>query len=295
MDTVGTESKTAWPLSRDHAQVQTIMPELPEVETTRRGIEPHVIQREILGVLVRMPRLRWPVPPQLSQLLTGRTIDGVMRRAKYLLLKVGSGHLMIHLGMSGSLRLVQADTPAGKHDHVDFRLDSGFLLRYSDPRKFGSILWLESDPFSHPLLVNLGPEPLSDGFDGDYLYRCSRGRKVAVKSLLMNSRMVVGIGNIYANETLFLAGIRPDRAAGRISRTRYQRLAEHINEVLNRAIEMGGTTLRDFVGVDGQPGYFRQTLLVYGRGNQLCTECQTLLTEIRLGQRSSVFCRTCQR
>lgn len=271
------------------------MPELPEVETTRRGIEPHLMQRKIVRVLVRMPELRWPIPADLSQRLTGRTIERVIRRAKYLLLQVDSGFLMIHLGMSGSLRLVRSDVTAGKHDHVDMELDSGIVLRYNDPRRFGSILWLEGDPGKHPLLVNLGPEPLADNFDGDYLYGVSRRRKVAIKVLLMNNQVVAGIGNIYASEALFLAGIRPDRMAGRISRVRYHNLAKVIKEVLSRAIEMGGTTLRDFFGADGQPGYFTQALNVYGRGNQPCCKCQHLLKETRLGQRSSVYCSRCQR
>jgi len=270
------------------------MPELPEVETTRRGIEPHLIQHKIVRVLVRMPQLRWPVPAELGQLLTGRTFERVTRRSKYLLLQVDNGHTMIHLGMSGSLKLVRADMRPGKHDHVDFCLDNGFALRYNDPRRFGSILWLGDDPYQHPLLASLGPEPLSEDFDGDYLYEISRSRKVPIKLMLMNSHLVAGIGNIYANEALFMAGIRPDRAAGRISRMRYQVLAVKIKEVLEKAIEMGGTTIRDFVGADGQPGYFKQTLLVYGKGNQPCSNCRTLLKEVRLGQRSSVFCRRCQ-
>jgi|TARA_Y100000310_G_scaffold309708_1_gene354104 formamidopyrimidine-DNA glycosylase len=271
------------------------MPELPEVETTRRGIAPNLIQHKIVRVLVRMPNLRWPVPAELTQLLTGKTVNRVTRRAKYILLWVDGGSVLIHLGMSGSLGLVQADLTPGKHDHVDFFLDSGILLRFTDPRRFGSILWLASDPFEHPLLANLGPEPLSDSFDGEYLHRRSRGRKVAVKMLLMNNRLVAGIGNIYASEALFVAGIRPDRAAGRISRTRYETLSACIKEVLNRAIEMGGTTLRDFLNADGRPGYFKQTLLVYGRADQPCTKCRKLLKQIRLGQRSSVFCSSCQR
>lgn len=271
------------------------MPELPEVETTRRGIESSLLHRKIAHVLVRMPKLRWPVPPELAHLVTGKTIEQVMRRAKYLVLKLDGGSVLIHLGMSGSLRLVQSNLTAGKHDHVDFCFDSGIVLRYNDPRRFGSILWLENDPLKHPLLKDLGPEPLCDGFDGDYLYQLSRGRKVAIKMLLMNNQVVAGIGNIYASEALFTAGIRPDRAAGRISRARYLTLAACIKEVLNRAIAMGGTTLRNFLKPDGQPGYFKQTLLVYGRGEQPCTKCRMPLKQIRLGQRSSVFCSRCQR
>ena len=244
-------------------------------------------------VIVREARLRWPVPDQLVALLSGQVIEAVQRRAKYLLFRTAAGSLMVHLGMSGSLRLVDATEPPGRHDHIDILFDGGVCLRYHDPRRFGCFLWLAPGD-DHPLLRNLGPEPLSSDFDGQLLYRRSRGRKVAVKSFIMDGKVVVGVGNIYANEALFLAGIRPDRAAGRISSARYQHLAENVKLVLTNAIAQGGTTLRDFVGGDGKPGYFAQQLLVYGRGGQPCKTCGSVLQEQRLGQRSSVYCVTCQ-
>lgn len=271
------------------------MPELPEVETTRRGIEPHLRGQAIARVVVRQPRLRWPIPDDLAELLVGRIVERVERRAKYLLVPFPHGTLLMHLGMSGSLRLVRADEPAGKHDHVDLELASGLALRYHDPRRFGAMLWQAAGAPPHPLLEGLGPEPLTDAFDGDYLFELSRGRSAAVKTFLMDGRVVVGVGNIYANEALFAAGIRPDRAAGRIARERYARLAEEVKKVLARSIEQGGTTLRDFVGGDGKPGYFAQQLLVYGRGGHACRNCLEELVEVRLGQRSTVYCRRCQR
>lgn len=271
------------------------MPELPEVETTRRGITPHILGQTVSQVLVRESRLRWPVPPDLPQRLTGLVIERVERRAKYLLLGTPRGHLLIHLGMSGNLRVLTAPAPPGKHDHVDICFESGSLLRYQDPRRFGTLLWLEGDPLDHPLLRHLGPEPLTEDFSGDYLYERSRGRATPVKNFIMDNRTVVGVGNIYANESLFLSGLHPQRAAGRISLARYQLLARHIQEVLARAIDQGGTTLRDFVGGDGKPGYFQQSLLVYGRAGLPCPHCGTALRELRLGQRSSVFCPQCQR
>lgn len=271
------------------------MPELPEVETTRRGIEPHIKGQRITRVVVRQPKLRWPVPADLAQLLTGQQILSVGRRAKYLLFATQTGTLIGHLGMSGSLRIVPADTPAGAHDHLDFRLASGQMLRYTDPRRFGAMLWSETDPLEHPLLAGLGPEPLASEFCGDYLFRLSRGRSVPVKQFIMDGHVVVGVGNIYANEALFQAGIHPKRAAGKVGLQRYCRLTEMIKGVLARSIEQGGTTLRDFVGGDGRPGYFKQSLNVYGRANQPCRGCGSPLREIRLGQRSTVYCSACQR
>jgi len=271
------------------------MPELPEVETTRRGISPAVLDQPIRSITVRCARLRWPVPARLSQVLPGTRFTRIQRRAKYLLLDNGAGTLIIHLGMSGSLRILPATTPAGKHDHVDIVLGNGQALRYTDPRKFGSLLWHTGPPEAHPLLQNLGPEPLTDAFNGDTLYHASRGRRVAVKSFIMDNAVVVGVGNIYANESLFNAGIRPSRAARSISRARYERLALEIKRVLQNAIDVGGTTLRDFTGGDGKPGYFRQSLQVYGRGNLSCKTCGSTLKEIRLGQRSTVYCPACQR
>ena len=271
------------------------MPELPEVETTRRGIQPHIEGRKVRQVLVREPRLRWPVPDELPGLLKGRILKSVERRSKYLLLRFTHGTAILHLGMSGSLRIIDADEPPMAHDHVDIRFDGGRALRFTDPRRFGCLLWQGAGEPIHSLLASLGPEPLSDDFDGELLFTRSRGRKAPVKTFLMDSRIVVGVGNIYANEALFAAGIRPDRAAGRISRQRYLVLAAEVKQVLVRAIEKGGTTLRDFVGGDGKPGYFKQELAVYGRGGLPCIACGAPLTEIRLGQRSTVYCRHCQR
>ncbi|MDT8429331.1 MAG: bifunctional DNA-formamidopyrimidine glycosylase/DNA-(apurinic or apyrimidinic site) lyase [Pseudomonadales bacterium] len=276
------------------------MPELPEVETTRRGIAPHLLGQTILAVTVRQRSLRWPVPTELNQNLRSRSIDAIARRGKYLLLYIssdGNNHsgLLIHLGMSGSLRIVASGTPAARHDHVDFLLGSGQTLRYTDPRRFGCILWCDQSPAEHPLLSQLGPEPLTPSFSAEYLHRHSRGRSTAIKSFIMDSHVVVGVGNIYANEALFLSGIHPARAAGRISAARYARLHGNIQTILDSAIAQGGTTLRDFVGGDGKPGYFRQSLLVYGRKGQSCTRCLAILKEIRINQRSTVFCPTCQR
>lgn len=271
------------------------MPELPEVETTRRGISPHIEGQRIAELVVRQPSLRWPVPDELPALLRRQVLHQVERRSKYLLLRFDRGTAILHLGMSGSLRIVDSGEPAAVHDHVDFRFASGVALRFTDPRRFGCLLWQAKDAPEHKLLASLGPEPLGDEFDGERLFRLSRGRKSAVKTFIMDSKIVVGVGNIYANEALFAAGIRPDRAAGRISRQRYEQLAQEIRAVLARAIRKGGTTLRDFVGGDGKPGYFKQELKVYGRGGEPCRTCQATLTEIRLGQRSTVFCRQCQR
>ena len=270
------------------------MPELPEVETTRRGIEPHIRDRKVRNMLVRESRLRWPIPGDLPLLIKGQQISAVERRAKYLLLRFGVGTVLVHLGMSGSLRLVKPAEPPGFHDHFDIAFSGDKILRYNDPRRFGCCLWLPAGE-SHSLLDGLGPEPLSGDFDGGLLYRRSRGRRGAVKSFLMDQKIVVGVGNIYANEALFLAGIRPDRAAGRISRARYQLLADQVKQVLTSAIAQGGTTLRDFVGGDGKPGYFAQQLHVYGREGKPCKSCGKKLQESRINQRSTVYCVACQR
>ncbi|TBU96158.1 bifunctional DNA-formamidopyrimidine glycosylase/DNA-(apurinic or apyrimidinic site) lyase [Phytopseudomonas dryadis] len=270
------------------------MPELPEVETTRRGIAPYLIGERVSRVVVRDRRLRWPIPEDLDARLSGQRIEAVERRAKYLLIKAETGSLISHLGMSGSLRLVEAGLAAAKHEHVDIELESGLALRYTDPRRFGALLW-SLTPLEHELLVRLGPEPLTDLFDGERLYRLSRGRSMAVKPFIMDNAVVVGVGNIYATEALFAAGIDPRRAAGGISRVRYVALAHEIKRVLAHAIERGGTTLRDFVGGDGQPGYFQQELFAYGRGGQFCKVCGSTLREIKLGQRASVYCPKCQR
>lgn len=270
------------------------MPELPEVETTRRGIEPHVRGHQIKQLLVRQRRLRWPVPDRLEQLLAGQLIERVERRGKYLLLPVGRGTLIVHLGMSGSLRILNTPTPPGRHDHIDLLLDNGSRLRYTDPRRFGAWLWTDTAVEHHPLLATLGPEPLGLAFTTDYLYQRSRERKLAVKSFIMDSHVVVGVGNIYANEALFRAGIHPARAAGRIGRQRYQRLVDDIKSVLDEAIRQGGTTLRDFVGGEGKPGYFKQCLQVYDRRGAPCRRCAGVVRETRIGQRSSFYCPQCQ-
>ena len=274
------------------------MPELPEVETTRRGIEPWLAGQQIERVKIRQPLLRWPVPVQTIASLEGQTVRRVRRRAKYLLVDFDHGSAVWHLGMSGSLRLVEMGDSVKKHDHVDWVLSNGKILRFHDPRRFGALLW---QPNGDPLeqLGHLGPEPLEDpkvsGLTAEYLYQVSRGKRQAVKLFIMDNRMIVGVGNIYANESLFLAGIRPTTPAGRISLIRYERLLEHIRRVLGKAVEQGGTTLKDFVNSDGNPGYFAQQLHVYGRGGQSCTHCQSELREIRLGQRSTVYCVQCQR
>ena len=271
------------------------MPELPEVETTRLGLAPHLKGCSVRAVTIRNGALRWPVPEDLANCIVGNPIQRLSRRAKYLLIAFPRGHLMIHLGMSGSLRLVVANTPPGKHDHVDIALDSGWLLRFNDPRRFGSILWVSENLAEHPLLKDLGPEPLGSDFSGTYLWELAGRRTLPVKSFLMDSRVVVGVGNIYANESLFLSGIHPLRKPGRISMARYGRLAEVVKEVLESAIKQGGTTLRDFVGSDGKPGYFKQQLQVYGRAGKPCTRCGRTLKELRLSQRSTVYCPGCQR
>lgn len=270
------------------------MPELPEVETTRRGIAPHLVGQRVSLVIVRERRLRWPIPEDLDVRLSGQRIEAVERRAKYLLIRFEAGTLIAHLGMSGSLRLVEGALPPAKHEHVDLLLESGQALRYTDPRRFGALLWSD-DPLNHVLLASLGPEPLSEAFDGERLFQLSRGRSMAVKPFIMDNAVVVGVGNIYASEALFAAGIDPRRPAGGISRARYLKLADEIKRILALAIERGGTTLRDFVGGDGKPGYFQQELFVYGRGGEFCKHCGTTLREVRLGQRASVYCSRCQR
>lgn len=271
------------------------MPELPEVETTRRGIAPFVVNHAVVRVVVRQPQLRWPVPSNLPQLLQGQLVRDLRRRAKYLLMQFAHGTLLLHLGMSGSLRIVERQCAAQKHDHIDIEFDNGRMLRFTDPRRFGAVLWTESAPTLHPLLVDLGPEPLSDAFDGDYLFQRSRKRQQAVKNFIMDGHIVVGVGNIYANEALFQAGIRPSKRAGKVTQDQYQRLAQAIKDVLMQAITAGGTTLRDFVGGDGRPGYFAQSLFVYGRDGEACRRCQSLLKQRRIGQRASVYCPQCQK
>lgn len=272
------------------------MPELPEVETVKRGIAPHLLKRCFQKVTVRDHRLRWPVDPNLADHLLGHEILSVERRAKYVLVRLVTGYLVIHLGMSGRLYFVTADMPVAKHDHLDWQLSDGQILRYTDPRRFGAVIWIAGDDVSaHKLFVSLGPEPLQEEFDAAYLFKRSRKRKVPIKSFLMNAHVVVGVGNIYANEALFMAGISPMREAGSISLARYTRLVSEIKQVLEKAIAQGGTTLKDFVGGDGKPGYFKQELQVYGRGGKACNSCERVLHEIRMSQRTTVFCKSCQR
>lgn len=270
------------------------MPELPEVETTRAGIEPHVRGQTVRTVIVRQPRLRWPVSPALAGVLPGQRIRTVHRRAKYLLFEADTGHVCLHLGMSGRLRIVPADTPPTTHDHVDIVLDNDWAMRFNDARRFGSLFWLDGPPETFSLLAHLGPEPLGDDFDGDRLYTRSRGRRASVKTFIMDSATVVGVGNIYACEALHAARIHPRRAAGRIGHKRYRALADGIRKVLADAIVAGGTTLRDYIGVDGDSGYFQLRLATYGRENQPCPRgCGPIRREI-IGQRSSFFCPVCQ-
>lgn len=277
------------------------MPELPEVETTRRGIAPHLVGRRVSGLDVHEGRLRWPVPADLPARLAGQRIARVDRRGKYLLMVVDAGQVMWHLGMSGSLRLVTPGTPRKTHDHLVLRLSeadgrpAAVELRFHDPRRFGCCLWLADDPLDHPLLRELGPEPLSEAFGDDHLFRLSRGRTAPVKAFIMDSHVVVGVGNIYANEALFRVGIHPLREAGRISAARYRALTAALRDILAHAIARGGTTLRDFVNGNGEPGYFQQELDVYGRAGEPCTRCRRALSEVRLGARSTVYCRHCQR
>ena len=269
------------------------MPELPEVETSRRGIAPYLEGQAIERVVIRQRRLRWPVDREVDRRLAGATIVSVGRRAKYLLLNTADGSAIIHLGMSGSVFIVERGTPAALHEHFDLELGSGQALRFRDPRRFGSLHWSD-DPARHWLIRSLGPEPLGDTFDGAYLWRKSRGRRVAVKPFIMNAGIVVGVGNIYASESLFLAGINPKRSAGRISRQRYNDLASAIREVLAKAIKAGGTTLRDFYGGDGEPGYFRHELTVYDREDDPCLTCGEPVVAIVQGQRRTYYCKRCQ-
>lgn len=271
-------------------------PELPEVETTRRGIEPHVRGRRIVAVRVHESRLRWPVAAALACSVAGHRIDAVERRAKYLLLRLDdSRHLMLHLGMSGSLRVLARDTPRLLHDHVDIELDDGRLLRFNDPRRFGSLKLITGPVDEEPLLRRLGPEPLGDAFHAGYLHARTRRRKVAIKLLIMNSHVVVGVGNIYASEALFRAGVRPGRAARSLKRAETAALVKGIKDVLRMAIKAGGTTLRDYVGADGNPGHFRQKLYVYERGGEPCRNCGTPIRQIVQGARSTYYCPTCQK
>lgn len=270
------------------------MPELPEVETSRRGISPHIIGSSINKVIIRQPQLRWKITDQLQTYLANKELLSIDRRAKYLLLNFQSGTLLIHLGMSGSLRICPLQSSPEKHDHVDFIFEQ-CLLRYTDPRRFGAILWLGLTPLESSLLSHLGPEPLSADFTGKYLFELSRTRKIPVKQFIMDQKVVTGVGNIYATEALFLAGISPKRAAGNISLKRYLLLTTAIKNILEVAIKQGGTTLKDFVGGDGKPGYFQQTLLIYGKTGHQCPKCDKPLKSLKLAARNSVYCPSCQK
>lgn len=270
------------------------MPELPEVETTRRGIAPYLVGARVARVVARNPRLRWRVPKALLRKLPGQVIRTVTRRAKYLLLSTDAGTVIMHLGMSGSLRVVEANRPPGKFDHVDLVLTNGKCLRLRDPRRFGSVLWTDKDPRTHKLLAGLGPEPLESEFSGAYLHRVTRRRSRAIRDVLLDSHIVAGIGNIYANEALFSAGIRPTRAAGRLSLAECKKLVTAIRATLQHALRVGGTTLRDYHASNGEPGHFQLSLKVYGRRQEPCRVCRTLIQLRRLGQRSAFYCPRCQ-
>ena len=270
------------------------MPELPEVEVCRLGITPHIVNQTVSDVIVRNAKLRWPISEEVTQLV-GKTVLGVDRRAKYLLIRFSTGSLLLHLGMSGAIRIIDKRTEVLKHDHFDLQFANGQVLRLNDPRRFGAVLWLENHHDALGLLSKLGPEPLSDEFDEGYLFEKSRNRKVPIKTFLMNNHIVVGVGNIYANEALFSAGILPTASAGRISKKRYKALTTVIKNVLSAAIKQGGTTLKDFTQTDGKPGYFAQQLNVYGRAGEKCVQCDGKLAEIRQANRSSVFCPSCQK
>jgi formamidopyrimidine-DNA glycosylase len=271
------------------------MPELPEVETTRRGIEPLVVNKTVKRVEIHNAALRWPVPGELLELLPGQQVRSVGRRSKYLLFNFERGTLIVHLGMTGHLRLTSHDAERRKHDHVEIVFADGTAMRFNDSRRFGAMLWSAADPLRHQRLKNLGPEPFSPGFNPTYLHRLSRGRKVAVKPFLMNARVVVGVGNIYASEALFRAGIAPTCPAGKVGKAAFERLVKSVREILKDAIASGGTTFRDFSDSQGRPGYFRQELCVYGRAGEVCTVCRTPIKQIRLGQRSTYFCPCCQK
>lgn len=271
------------------------MPELPEVETTRRGIAPWLTGQRLAQVVVRVPHLRWPVPGDLAGQLIGARVTDVGRRAKWLLLRTDRGTALLHLGMTGSLRVLPAFTAPGRHDHLDLETADGVTIRFTDPRRFGAVLWTVGDPAQHPLIAPLGPEPLGPDFTAGYLARCSQRRHIAIKPHLMNGRIVVGVGNIYASEALFRAGIHPARAAGRVALPRLAGLVAAVREVLEDAIRAGGSTIRDYSGSDGQPGYFARQLRVYERAGLPCLNCGEPVRQKVLGQRSSYYCARCQR
>lgn len=271
------------------------MPELPEVETSLRGIKPHIDQKTITMVTIRNRRLRWPIPNYLEKTLLGQTILTLQRRGKYMIFQCDNGHLLLHLGMSGRVRILNKPTPPEKHDHVDIGFNNGTILRFTDPRRFGALLWTEEEIELHPLLNHLGPEPLTDSFSANYLKNKAGKREIPIKSFIMDSKIVVGVGNIYAAEALFEAGIHPLHPAGRVSLEKYEGLVAAIKSILHKAIKQGGTTLKDFAQSDGKPGYFSVELKVYGREGEECPRCQSVLEFLRIGQRSTVFCGVCQK
>lgn len=271
------------------------MPELPEVETTLRGIKPHILGKKVENIVIRHESLRWPIPKHLNQLLKNKNLKSLRRRSKYILFEFANGTLILHLGMSGRLCVLSEPVQPKKHDHVDIYFNNKKYLRFTDPRRFGAILWTTDDPEQHALLKNIGPEPLSSAFTGKYLFEQSRKRKVSVKAFIMNSAIVAGVGNIYATESLFAAKIHPEKAAGKLSLDECDLLVNHIKRILKLAIKKGGTTLKDFLKSDGSPGYFSIQLKVYGKDGKPCPNCKTVLKLARIGQRSTVYCAKCQR
>ncbi|MGI9316339.1 MAG: bifunctional DNA-formamidopyrimidine glycosylase/DNA-(apurinic or apyrimidinic site) lyase [bacterium] len=271
------------------------MPELPEVETTLNGIAPYLSGQTLSAIKVRDRRLRWPVTPGLEGKAKGQKVRYLERRGKYILLGLEQGGLLIHLGMSGSMRVLAESAPPQVHDHFDLETSAGKIIRFRDPRRFGCLLWHPDDVRAHPRLKRLGVEPLSDGFSGKLLYDSAQGRRVAIKNLIMNGEIVVGVGNIYASESLFDAGIHPSRGCHRVSLQRYERLSQSIRKILSNAIKQGGTTLKDFVRVDGSPGYFEQKLHVYGREREGCDRCDGEIHKSVIGQRATYYCARCQR
>jgi formamidopyrimidine-DNA glycosylase len=270
------------------------MPELPEVETTKEGIKPLLAQQTIKSITVRNPKLRVPVLININELCAGKKIKAITRRAKYILIHLSDGYILIHLGMSGHLRVVPETVAASKHDHIDLNLTNGFILRYCDPRRFGLFHYINENPHQHPLLAHLGPEPLSEDFNSEYLFQRAKNKNLPIKSFIMNNDIVVGVGNIYATESLFLAGINPQTSTGKISYEQLSILTTEIKKILALAIKAGGTTLRDFYAFDGKPGYFSISLKVYGRRKQACMECESTIESLIIGGRHSAFCPKCQ-
>ena len=271
------------------------MPELPEVETCLRGISPYLLKQTVKKVILRHHQLRWPIPESIQDELPGQRFIHIERRGKYLLFHTDSKMMLIHLGMSGVLRILTKPIPAGIHDHCDILCQNQTILRLTDPRRFGALLWTDQQAHSHPLLQQLGPEPLSEAFNVNYLYNSSRNRRICIKTLIMNGKIVAGIGNIYANEILFSAGIHPMKPAGKLSRQAISKLVLATKKILAQAIEAGGTTIKDFLNSDGKPGYFQQTLKVYSREGKKCMQCQTPLSQIKIAQRKTVYCPSCQK